>query len=273
MKINPTELNELAALIHTHSGIVIDSGKAYLVESRLSPILEEFSLSSFGGLIDAVRSSPQLLNQIIDLMTTNETSFFRDQKPYNLLTEKLLPEWLGKQKKGPGKLDIWSSACSTGQEVYSIAMTLMDFFKNNLFYHTIKIEATDISDSAITKASRGHYSQLDVNRGLDAARLDKFFVREGSSWKIRDELRSLAHFQKTNLLSSNMATYSFDIIFCRNVAIYFSPTDRQRLFGQISERLKQNGVLIIGSTESLFGINKNLKRMEHNGASYYVLQN
>nr|MBF0223492.1 protein-glutamate O-methyltransferase CheR [Desulfobulbaceae bacterium] len=272
MKINPTELRELAALIHRHSGIVIDSSKAYLVESRLSPMLEESALSSFGALIAAVRNAPPLINQIIDLMTTNETSFFRDQKPYTLLTEKLLPDWLGKQRNGPGNLDIWSSACSTGQEVYSIAMTLSDFFKKNLFYHTIKIEATDISDSAITKASRGQYSPLDVSRGLDAASLNKFFLREGTSWKIKDELRSLAHFEQTNLLSSTIATHSFDIIFCRNVAIYFSATDRQRLFAQISKRLKENGVLIIGSTESLFGINKHLKRMEHNGSPYYMLR-
>lgn len=272
MKISVNELNELAALVHKQSGIVLEKGKAYLIESRLEPLFEEHSLNSFTELIAKLKGSPKMVNQLIDLMTTNETSFFRDQKPYELLKNKLLPEWLGRQAGGRGKLNIWSSACSTGQEVYSIAMTLMDFFKEDLFHHQIKIKATDISDSAIVKASLGQYTQFEAKRGLDDGWLNKYFRQDGPCWKIIDELRSLAYFEKMNLLQSQAGPETFDVIFCRNVAIYFGKTDRKHLFDQLAQQLKENGVLIIGSTETLFGISDRFERREYQGASYYVLK-
>ena len=173
MKITIKELMELAVLVHKHSGIVLDKSKDYLVESRLEPLIEEYVLSSFSELIAKLKESPGLLNQVVDLMTTNETSFFRDRKPYKLLEEKLLPDWLVRRDTDSSRLDIWSSACSTGQEVYSIAMTLMDFFKDDIFSHAIRIKATDISDSAISKASRGQYTKYEVSRGLGPVKLEE----------------------------------------------------------------------------------------------------
>jgi chemotaxis protein methyltransferase CheR len=272
MKITTQELMELAVLLHKQCGIVMDKTKDYLAESRLNPLLEEHALTSFGELIALARNSPKIVNTVVDMMTTNETSFFRDRRPFELIREKLLPDWLARQSADRAKLDIWSSACSTGQEVYSIAMVLTEFFKDKLYSHSIKIRATDISDSAITKASYGQYTEHDVGRGLNNAQIEKYFRKEGSAWKIIDELRSLVYFEKMNLLHSPPDRNTFDIIFCRNVAIYFSKADRQRLFDQISKLLKADGALIIGSTESLFGISERFERREHNDTAYYVLK-
>jgi len=271
MRISVKALMELAVIVHKHCGIVLKKNKAYLIENRLQPLIEEYSLSSFEELIAKAKDSSQLTRLIVDLMTTNETSFFRDKKPYALLKEKLLPDWQANFGKKRGQLNIWSSACSTGQEVYSIAITLMEYFQGDTFNHNIKIKASDISDSAIVKAASGRYSNYDVSRGLDAVQLNQYFTREDACWKIKDELRSMVYFEKMNLLQPKLEYGKFDIIFCRNVAIYFSKPDRRRLFESLSSCLNNNGVLIIGATESLFDINDQLKREDYNGAVYYSL--
>ncbi|WP_300465170.1 protein-glutamate O-methyltransferase CheR [Desulfobacula sp.] len=272
MRITVKALMELAVIVRKHSGIVLKKNKAYLLENRLQPLIEEYSLSSFEDLIAKANDSSQLTNHIVDLMTTNETSFFRDKRPYALLKEKLLPDWQVNWGQARGHLNIWSCACSTGQEVYSIAITLMEYFKENFINHNIKVKASDISDSAIVKASRGQYSNYEVSRGLNAVQLKRYFTREDANWKIRDELGSMVHFEKMNLLQPKVEYKKFDIIFCRNVAIYFSKTDRQRLFQSLSLCLNKNGVLIIGATESLFDIHKKWKRVDYNGTAYYILK-
>ncbi|MBU1193615.1 MAG: protein-glutamate O-methyltransferase CheR [Proteobacteria bacterium] len=269
MKITIKALMELAVIVHNHSGIVLTKDKAYLIKDRLQPLMEEYGLSSFEDLISRAKGSSQLINHIVDRMTTNETSFFRDKRPFVLLKEKLLPDWQATRKKNCNQLNIWSCACSTGQEVYSIAITLMEYFKTSLSSHHVKIKATDISDSAIVKASRGLYSNYEVSRGLDAAQLKKYFTWEDPHWKIKDELRSMAYFEKMNLLRPEIEYGKFDIIFCRNVAIYFSRTDRQRLFQSLFACLNDNGALIIGATETLFDINEQLKRVDCGGMAYY----
>lgn len=269
MKITIKALMELAVIVHNHSGIVLKKNKAYLIEDRLQPLMDEYCLSSFEDLIAKAKTSAQLTSHIVDRMTTNETSFFRDKRPFVLLKEKLLPDWQAAQGKNCSQLNIWSCACATGQEVYSIAITLMEYFKGDFSGHNIKIKASDISDTAIVKASRGLYSNYEVNRGLSAVQLNTYFTREDPYWKIKDELRSMAYFEKMNLLQPEIEYKKFDIIFCRNVAIYFSKTDRQRLFQSLSACLKDNGVLIIGATETLFGINEKLQRVDCGGTVYY----
>ncbi len=269
MKITIKALMELAVIVRRHSGIVLKKNKAYLIESRLQPLIEEYCLSSFEDLIAEAKSSSQLTSRIVDLMTTNETSFFRDKRPYVLLKEKLLPDWQANLDQKRSQLNIWSCACSTGQEVYSIAITLMEYFKENFSSYHIRVKASDISDSAIVKASRGLYSNYEVSRGLSAVQLNKYFTREEPHWKIKDELRSTVYFEKINLLQPKFEREKFDIIFCRNVAIYFSKTDRQRLFQSLSACLKDKGVLIVGATETLFDINEQLKRVDCGATAYY----
>ncbi len=269
MKITIKALMELAVIVHNHSGIVLKKNKAYLIEDRLQPLMEEYCLFSFDDLIARAKVSSQLTSRIVDRMTTNETSFFRDKRPFVLLKEKLLPDWQVNQGLNRSQLNIWSCACATGQEVYSIAITLMEYFKGNVSSHSIKIKASDISDLAIVRASRGLYSKYEVSRGLSAVQLNTYFTREDPHWKIKDELRSMAYFEKMNLLQPKIEYGKFDIIFCRNVAIYFSKTDRQRLFQSLSACLNDKGILIIGATESLFDINEQLKRVDCSGTAYY----
>nr|NJM00968.1 protein-glutamate O-methyltransferase CheR [Desulfobacula sp.] len=270
MKITVKALMELAVIVHKQCGIVLSKNKAYLIEDKLEPLIRGYGLSSFEELVAGAKNSPQMTDHIVDRITTNETSFFRDKKPYDLLREKLLPDWQAGRGRTPGSLNIWSCACSTGQEVYSIAITLMEYFKEKPFNHHIRIKATDISDSAIATASRGRYSEFEAGRGLDEARLKNYFTWEGGYWKIRDDLRSMAYFEKMNLLQPKIEYHQFDIIFCRNVAIYFSKTDRRSLFQNLSACLSDKGALIIGATESLFDISEQLKRVEYNGIAYYI---
>jgi len=273
MKITTDELGGFISLIHEKSGIVLDHSKAYLLESRFVPLFAEYQFSSYAELLGKAKRSPELLNRVIDTITTNETSFFRDQKPFDLLQGKVLPDWLKQLPQNHhGQLHVWSAACSTGQEIYSIAITIREFLGKNFSKHTIKLTGTDIANSVIARAQVGRYSQMEVNRGLMPSILQKYFIQDKMEWKICEELRTTAAFQKHNLLNDYAKLDKFDIIFCRNVAIYFSNANRKILFDKIAGQLNDNGVLIIGSTESLFGICDKLIRVEHDGISYYRLR-
>jgi chemotaxis protein methyltransferase CheR len=238
-------------------GVVLDQSKAYLLEARLGGLLRETGASGFSDLFYKLKAdaSDRLRSKVVDAITTNETSFFRDTAPFELLRHKLLPELMDRRNAlgvRPVPVRIWSAACSTGQEVYSIGIVLKELLGNFNGYD-IRILGTDISNRAIAAASRGHFSDLEVQRGLPVAAAEKHFTREGDAWKIRDELRSLATFRKMNLLEAFSFPMPFDIILCRNVAIYFSEQDRARLFRNFARCLAREGSLIIGSTESLTG--------------------
>jgi len=270
MKISPGELTELAGLIHQACGIVLDQKKDYLIESRLQSLLQKHNFTTFGQLTWEAKQSPDLTNTIVDAITTNETSFFRDRKPFDLLKEKILPAWLERQS-GTGRLRIWSSASSSGQEAYTILMVLKEFFGSDLGKNRISVTGTDISDTALERARQGRYSHLEIARGIEGGQLRSFFEPFEDGWMVKDELRRLAEFKKQNLLQPFSSLGTFDLIFCRNVAIYFSEENRTQLFERISRQLNPGGVLFIGSTESLFGINTRFERHEENGAAYYTL--
>lgn len=275
MKVTPEELQRLARFVHDKSGIVLDSSKAYLVESRLLPLLREKNLASFGDLYNQAVRSPELANHIIDAISTNETSFFRDQRPFELLKFKIFPDVLDVASRagGGGKsVNIWSAACSTGQEVYTIAVTLHELLGSSMAQYRIKITGTDISDTAIVQASRGLYSQFEIGRGFPQNMLKKYFVPDGLSWRVKDELRAMTFFRKINLMEPFVTMGKFDIIFCRNVAIYFSLPNRKSLFERLAAQLHPHGVLIIGSTESLFGVTDRFVRREYHNSVFYSLK-
>lgn len=271
MKIKSDELTVLAKFIHDRCGIVLDKSKAYLLESRLTPIAEELGCSSFRELYNKALADRSLgvTNKIVDAISTNETSFFRDQKPFEMLKFKVIPDVLDRGNKA---LNIWSAACSTGQEVYTIAVTLHELLGASINQYRIKILGTDISDSAIVQASKGVYTQFEIGRGVPQAMLPKYFTRVGASWKIRDELRALALFRKLNLMENFNTVGKFDIIFCRNVAIYFSMENRKKLFAKLAAQLNPKGVLLIGSTESLFGVTDRFTRREYHNSTFYELK-
>lgn len=275
ISITPDEIKVWAQLVYQACGIVLDAGKGYLLESRLGPLLRETASESFSELLYKVKADAtrQLTRKVIDAMTTNETSFFRDSSPFDLLQHKLLPELIDRRNRTtrPGQpvpLRIWSAACSTGQEVYSIGIVLRELIGDSPQYQP-QILGTDISDQALKRASYGIFSRMEMERGLNPAYLQKWFTPQGEQYKVRDEVRALATFRPINLLEPLIFPYRFDIIFCRNVAIYFSEKDKISLFDRMAQVLAPDGALIIGSTESITGITTRFAPHRHLRAVYY----
>lgn len=275
ISITPDEIKVWAQLVYQACGIVLDAGKGYLLESRLGPLLRETASESFSELLYKVKADAtrQLTRKVVDAMTTNETSFFRDSSPFELLQHKLLPELIDRRNRTarPGQpvpLRIWSAACSTGQEVYSIGIVIRELIGNSPQYQP-QILGTDISDQALKRASYGVFTRMEMERGMNPAYLQKWFIPQADQYKIRDEVRALATFRPINLLEPLIFPYRFDIIFCRNVAIYFSEKDKVSLFDRMAQVLVPDGALIIGSTESITGITTRFAPHRHLRAVYY----
>lgn len=238
-------------LLQQRSGIVLGDSKQYLVTSRLSQLMREHQLTTLSELVDRLqRSQPMgLLQQVIDAMTTNETMWFRDAYPFDVLRKDIFPN-----HPGPGQLSIWCAACSSGQEPYSIAMTAEEYRaepKSRLF-PGVRIVATDISAQMLQAAKEGAYDSLAVARGLSPERKKKFFDElPGGRWQVKAALKTAISFQSMNLLSMPYSVGPFDVIFCRNVLIYFSPQVKQQVLAALTARLKKGGILFLGGSESL----------------------
>ena len=259
LKIQPGELKIIAKYIHDISGIFLDQSKSYLFETRLGSIAEELGCKSYEELYSQAKrdASRKIERKIVDAISTNETLFFRDKGPFELLQHKILPEMIDARTPSSPALKtnirIWSAASSTGQELYSIAITIKELIRD-LSPYSIKLLGTDISDMAVSQASYGKYNKFEIERGLDRRFLQKYFTLFGDSWKIKDEIRAMVNFRKFNLMQPFASLGKFDIIFCRNVAIYFTLEDRKKLFNRIADSLADDGFLVIGSTESLTGV-------------------
>jgi chemotaxis protein methyltransferase CheR len=253
-------------------GIHLDESKGYLVETRLGFLLPEAGASTFSELFYKVRSdaSSKLRSKIIEAITTNETSFFRDTSPFELLRHKLIPDLIDRRNGNGGRIPIriWSAACSTGQEAYSTAIMLKELL-GDLSRYDIRILGTDISNKVVAQASYGEYSRLELERGLPPETLARHFMVSGDRWKVRDEIRSLATFRTMNLLEPFSFPSPFDIIFCRNVAIYFTEADKIRLFRNLARYLARDGGLIIGSTESISGLCPELEPKRYMRSVFY----
>lgn len=285
-RVSPGELATVAAFVEEVSGVVIDGTKDYLVEGRLGPVCAQLGARSFAELVDRARAdrSGRIRRLIVDAIVTRETSFFRDQWPFDLLAHKLAPEVLERQmgsrrphasacRADPStsprpRLDLWSAAAATGQEVYSLAIVLRELLGGSDRY-TIRLLGTDISEDGLTLASRGVYSAAECARGLTERRLQRFFTPEGPGWRVCDELRAMVSFQPLNLLDRAGPATTFDVVFCRNVAIYFSAANRRRLFDRIATQLRPRGALVVGATESLQGVTDRFALEEFNGSVFY----
>ena len=271
--ISPEELGLWSRLVHDSCGIYLDQAKSYLLETRLQELIRETSASGFSDLYYKVRTSAALHGRVIDAITTNETSFFRDTSPFELLRHKLIPELLDRRTKGglrPIPVRIWSAACSTGQEVYTIAIVLRELLAGSDRYD-VRILGTDISNRVIATASRGDYSEMEIARGLAPDALHRHFNKTPLGWKIRDEVRAMATFRAMNLLQPFAFPAPFDIVLCRNVAIYFTEDNRARLFHNICQVMARDGALIVGSTESLTGLCHEFEPKRYLRAVYYQL--
>jgi chemotaxis protein methyltransferase CheR len=275
IKLLADERQAVAQYIHSICAITLDQSKDYLIESRLSGLMAETGCSSFAQLVSRSRSdlSGALERRIIDEITTGETLFFRDSSPFDLLRFQIIPEIIDRRTRSglAVPIRIWSAACSTGQEIYSIAIVLKELL-GDLSRYSIRLVGTDISDQAVKRASDGVFSQIEITRGLPDATRDKFFMPHRSGWKIRDEIRAMASFRKLNLMDDFSSLGKFDIVFCRNVAIYFNEHDRASLFNRIGHRLESDGSLVIGSMESLTSISPQFESKRHLRSVFYQIR-
>jgi chemotaxis protein methyltransferase CheR len=273
IKLLLEERQSVAQYIHSICAITLDQSKDYLIESRLASVMVDTGSTSFTQLLSRARTDSAVKRKIIDEITTNETLFFRDSSPFDLLRFKIIPELIDRRTKSGQTVPIriWSAACSTGQELYSIAIVLRELLGDMRGYN-IRLVGTDISDQAVTRASEGIFSQIEVDRGLSREARDKSFVAHPKGWKIRDELRAMASFRKLNLMEDFSALGTFDVIFCRNVAIYFNDRDRISLFNRIEQRLGPGGCLVIGSMESLSAISPQFESKRHLRSVYYEVK-
>lgn len=251
-------------------GIVLGENKQYLVKSRLTPLLTKFTVPSLNELISRVLkpTEKQLRAVVIDAMTTNETLWFRDEYPFSLLQTKLLPE-LSKINR---PLKIWSAASSSGQEPYSIAMSILEYQQKNpgAFSRGVQIVGTDISTTMLEHCKYGHYDGLAISRGLSAERKRQFFeLGDNDMMKVKDNVKKLVSFKPLNLLGNFNLMGKFDIVFCRNVLIYFSPEIKTQIIAQFHGTLNDEGYLFLGASESMSGLSQQYKMHRCNPGIVY----
>lgn len=254
-EITPQEYEAFKTFLQDACGILLGDNKQYLVKSRLRRILEENNLNSLGELLDRLKRVGRsgLRELVIDAMTTNETLWFRDNHPFRILQDKLLPEFAERNSLQP--LRIWSAACSTGQEPYSVAMVVDEFRRNRPGkLRDVKITATDISKSVLDVARRGEYEMIAIGRGLSPERQKQFFSPSANGgWQIKPQIKAMVEFKELNLLERYMLG-KFDIIMCRNVLIYFSADLKKDILTRLHGALNPGGYLILGASESLNGL-------------------
>lgn len=254
--------------VYSHAGIVLEGDKHYLFESRLTPIVRRLGLGSINDLCSLLQATreTEVGRQVVEAMTTNETYFFRDPAHYDAIRTTLLPR-VKEERRDSKKLRFWSAAASTGQEAYSLAMLLMEcgFSDWNL-----QILGTDFSSQVLERARAGKYQQIEVNRGLPAALLVKHFRRSGVDWHLSEALRRMVTFETIDLRKSMRAMGPFDLVFCRNVMIYFDAETKKNILKEIHGTLFRGGWLFLGGAETAFGVEPLFEKQSVGNAIVYV---
>jgi chemotaxis protein methyltransferase CheR len=253
--VNPHDFDYLRRLLHERSGLVLSAEKQYLAESRLLPLARRHGVATLTELVGKLRSVPPeapLVAEVVEAMTTNETFFFRDKIPFDHLRETVMPALIAARAREK-RIRIWCTAASSGQEPYSIAMTLRSMGAALAGYR-IDILATDISSEMIERAKAGTYSQFEVQRGLPIHLLVKFFSKEGEVWEIAPELRGMVQFRTLNLLHDFSPLGQFDLVFCRNVLIYFDQETKIGVFNRIVKQMPDDSYLVLGAAETVIGL-------------------
>lgn len=256
--MTPERFQNLAAMLRRRSGLVLTADKGYLVESRLMPVARKHGMADLDALLVAIeRGNEPLARAVTEAMTTNETSFFRDSKPFDMFRNEVLPQLL-ECRAATRTLRIWSAAASTGQEAYSLAMILREQAAR-LAGWKVEIVGTDISEGALQQARAGLFSHFEVQRGLPAAMLVKHFEKVDGSWRIAAPLRAMVQFRNFNLLDDLGPLGTFDAVFCRNVLIYFDVETKAKVLAGITRRMADHGVLFLGGAETVLGISDRLE--------------
>ncbi len=266
--IDPKNYKFLLDHVYAHSGIVLDGDKSYLFECRLAPIVKQLGLESIDDLCVLIQSSrrPEIGHQVVEAMTTNETYFFRDPCHYDAIRTVLLPRLI-KERGDTKKLRFWSAASSTGQEAYSLAMILLE---EGLSDWNIQILGTDFCSQALERARSGKYQQIEVNRGLPASLLIKHFRRFGTVWQLGEQVRRMVSFETIDLRKSMRALGPFDLVFCRNVMIYFDAETKMNILKELHGTLFRGGWLLLGGIETAFGIDEYFERLPVGNAIVYA---
>ena len=259
--MKPQDFEYLQTMLKSRSGLVLSTDKVYLVESRLMPVARNRGMSNLDELIQAIRVSKdeRLLVDVTDAMTTNESFFFRDMQPFESFRNIVLPKIVADRRAmGRNVIRIWSAACSSGQEPYTLAMLLKEDAET-LRGMRVEIVATDLSTEIIEKAREGLYTQFEVQRGLPIQYLVKYFQQVDDRWQIDKTIRDMVAIKQFNLFNDFTVLGLFDIVFCRNVLIYFDQPSKTDILGRISKLMPDDGVLYLGGAESVLGISDAFK--------------
>ncbi len=245
-------------LLMEKSGLVITPDKSYLLDSRLTPVAKHWGFENLDAMTAALKGSPdaKMVTDIVEAMTTNETSFFRDSRPFDTFKEHVLPYF--KQNNASKKLRIWCAAASSGQEPYSIAMILKEKAAEMPGW-TYNIKGTDISHEILDQARQGLYSQFEVQRGLPIQMLMQYFTQDGDKWKINDDIKAMIKYDYFNLLDSMHSLGKFDVVFCRNVLIYFDENTKRQVLEKIAAQMEKDAFLFLGGAETVIGITDTFK--------------
>jgi len=283
MELSGHEFSLLGRYIQNLCGITIPEDKSYLIHQRLEPVVTAAGCKSFGEFYQKLKQNllPKIEEQIINAITTNETYFFRDEHPFIAIKEYILPK-LGEiirerkardtSRKGP-KVSLWSSGASTGQEPYSLAILIHEYATANKVLGILKEDfgllATDISSETLSKAMSGQYTEMEMKRGLTPDQVAKYFTKEGINWVVNNSIGVMVDFRQINLVEPFVGLGGFDVILCRNVLIYFDIATRTRMVDQFYEILSEDGFLILGGPENLYGITDKFESIYCGGTLIY----
>lgn len=268
--LSPLSFETFATLLKTRSGLVIGTDKLYLLETRLAPLLKREKLPDMNGLAERLRrpGAEVLARDVVEAMTTNESFFFRDDKPFHHFRTQALPRIVA-ARPGGSTLRIWSAAASSGQEAYSLAMILAES-SAILGNRKVEIVGTDIARDQLGRARDGLYSQFEVQRGLPVQMLMRYFSKDGNNWRISEKLRTMVQFREFNLLSDLRPLGRFDIVFCRNVLIYFDQPTKTRVLDAAAGIMPSDGLLYLGGAETVLGITPRFAPMPKERGVYVV---
>jgi chemotaxis protein methyltransferase CheR len=272
MGISASDFQYISKIVLEKSAIVLETGKEYLVESRIQPLALKEGFASIEELVKKMQLNPRngFCEKVVEAMTTNETSFFRDIHPFETLKGFVLPDLIEK-RKGTRELNIWCGASSSGQEPYTLAMLMRENFPDLLSWK-INYMATDISNEMLDRCRNGIYSQLEVNRGLPAAMMVKYFERHGTEWQVKEDMRKMIDFRITNLAGNWPLMPKLDLVMMRNVLIYFDVEMKKTILGKIKKLLKPDGYLFLGAAETTLNLDEDFERMNYKQSGCYRIR-
>jgi chemotaxis protein methyltransferase CheR len=265
------EFDAIRRLLREHSAIALEDGKQYLVETRLAPLVGRLKLSSIGELIARVRLQPGngLCRQIVEAMVTSETLFFRDHHPFEALRKTVIPDLIARRQTEK-RINIWCAASASGQEPYSVAILLREHFPELSGWHVFLL-ASDLSRDMLARSREARYSQIEVNRGLPASLLVKYFEQHGVEWQLKPGIRNMVDFQEINLARIWPALPPMDLVLVRNVMIYFEVETKKAILGKLARLLRPDGYLLLGGAETTFNLDDSFRRVEPMKSGFYQL--